>query len=131
MPHPFAVFAKGWERRGQSLPWEGYESAVYRRRTVEPDDHAAVVDAVHDGRANAVRIVDGRESATAGPHESVRIAARVDVVTHYLSLVIQPQSLGEGATRDIKRHQQAEVQQEAVVHAVSVDVEPANFAASC
>src|SRR5271166_3461452 len=106
---------------------KGYEAAVDGRRAVEPDQRAQVVDAVDDSRAYTGGIVDDREPARAGPHEAVGEAALIHVVTNHLSLIVQAKRLGEGATGSIQRNQQAEVQQEAVVYAGAVDVEPADL----
>lgn len=79
------------------------ESRVDRRRAVETDQQARVVDPVHDRRADPVRIVDRREFAAGhGVHEAVAVPGGVGPRADYQAFVIQSQGLCPGRSRIVE-----------------------------
>ena len=82
----------------QRLERESDESAVDGCSAIEADQVTMVIDAVDDGRSYAIGVVDSLKAIGAGPDEAVGVAHGVHKVADHLSLVVQPKSLGEGAT---------------------------------
>ena len=80
---------------------EGYESITSRSpygrrhaRSVEPNDHGPVVDAVDDGCAGSARIINGPlEPDPAGPQESMDHTRKIRIRANHLSLVVQTEGL--------------------------------------
>ena len=60
--------------------------------------------------------------------EAVGLAGGIHIEADNLSAVVQPQSLGSGAAGIIQRHEDAEVEQPAVVNTGGIDVETASYA---
>ena len=77
-------------------------------------------------RANAVRSIDGHEVSSADRvDEAVAQAGGIRESADNLTAVVQAQSLGESAARDIQGHENPAVNQPAVVYAVGIDEETA------